>query len=99
MEQALKEKDQFESGDFLLALTEADYRVVMHALVVAGTTIESTKGADTSLLYDDLHDRLMDWNHCDEEPYIESQDFDVWLCSTCGYTRFGGDLFDHSSCC
>lgn len=54
--QVMKETDQFGSGDFLIALTEADYRVVMHALVVAGTAIESTKGADVSLPYDDLHE-------------------------------------------
>ena len=51
----------------------------MHALVLAGNSLEvvtyaGTELRDRSRPYDELHDRLMDWNHCDEEPIIEEDD-------------------------
>ena len=61
-------------GEFLLSLSAVDYGLVMHALVLAGTAVEDRRGSDASRPYDELHDRLMDWNHCDEEPIIEEDD-------------------------
>ena len=55
-------------GSFPLILSADDYAVVMHALVVAGSAIEEKKGTDAAAPYDGLHDRLMDWNHCDIQP-------------------------------
>lgn len=70
---AFKSKQYDMAVEFLLSLSAEDYGIVMHALVVAGGAIEQTKGTDLSLVYDDLHDRLNDWNHCDIEPFIEEE--------------------------
>ena len=61
-------------GEFQLSLSAVDYGLLMHALVLAGTAVEDRRGNDASRPYDELHDRLMDWNHCDEEPIIEEDD-------------------------
>ena len=74
MTEAFKSDDYDAQGEFVLSLSADDYVVVMHALVVAGTAIELSKGTDAAAPYDELHDRLMDWNHNDLEPYIESED-------------------------
>ena len=74
--QAFKSEEYNREGEFLLSLSADDYTIVMHALVVAGTAIEASKGTEASSVYDDLHDRLMDWNHNDLEPYIEGDDPD-----------------------
>ena len=72
--QAFKSEEYNREGEFLLSLSADDYTIVMHALVVAGTAIEESKGTEASSVYDDLHDRLMDWNHNDLEPYIPEDD-------------------------
>ncbi len=66
-------------GEFQLSLSAVDYTLLMHALVLAGNSLEvvtyaGTELRDRSRPYDELHDRLMDWNHCDEEPIIEEDD-------------------------
>ena len=66
--------DYGREGEFLISLSASDYGVVMHALVVAGTVVADRRGIDAARPYDELHDRLMDWNHCDEEPIIEEDD-------------------------
>jgi hypothetical protein len=77
LQRAFQSEKYGPEGEFLLSLSADDYQVVMHALVVAGSAIEAKsweKGSlDTSLIYDDLHDRLNDWNHCDIEPYTEEE--------------------------
>jgi hypothetical protein len=71
LQRAFQSEKYGPEGEFLLSLSADDYQVVMHALVVAGGTIERKRGTGASLIYDDLHDRLNDWNHCDIEPYTE----------------------------
>jgi hypothetical protein len=70
--QAFKSEKYNREGEFLLSLSADDYVVVMHALVVAGTARRVEHGDVAAAPYDGLYDRLMDWNHCDLEPYIES---------------------------
>mgnify|MGYP003626793104 CR=1 FL=1 len=50
------------TGEFLLSLSAVDYGLVMHALVLAGTVVADRRGIDAARPYDELHDRLMDWN-------------------------------------
>jgi hypothetical protein len=49
-----------------LALSEADYETIKHALVIAGNTIEVAKGSDASERFDVLYDQLDEWNHSDK---------------------------------
>ena len=69
--QVFKSANYDPQGEFLMSLSADDYTIVMHALVLAGTAVEESKGTDAALPYDDLHDRLMGWNHNDLEPAVD----------------------------
>ena len=53
--------------EFTLVLSAHDYLLIKHALAVAGNVVEDRRGTEAALQYDDLHDRLQDWNHTDPE--------------------------------
>jgi len=48
--------------EFTLTLTEHDYLLIMHALALTGTEVENRRGIEAALQYDELHDRLQNWN-------------------------------------
>jgi hypothetical protein len=79
LQRAFKSQNYDRQGEFLLSLSADDYIVVIHALIVAGYAFEEksvAKGTpirDRSCAYDELHDQLMDWNHCDIEPNEKEQ--------------------------
>jgi hypothetical protein len=69
--EAFKSEKFDRLGEFRLSLSQGDYMIVMHALMLGGNIVAERRGEKASRPYDELHDRLMDWNHCDEEPYDE----------------------------
>jgi hypothetical protein len=54
-------------GEFTLVLTAHDYLLIKHALAIAGNVVEDRRSAQAAAQYDELHDRLQDWNHTDAD--------------------------------
>lgn len=77
MTRVFKSANYDPQGEFLMSLSADDYTIIAHALVLAGTVVEESKGTDAALPYDDLHDRLMGWNHNDLEPAVAAMPDDV----------------------
>lgn len=60
--------DPEDTNRWCIALNELDYLTVMHALVYTANGLEIEKGDEAAEVYDELHDKLQDWNCMDLHP-------------------------------